>query len=247
MGTTTSGKGVNVTVLDATPATGFVGAPTLAAGEGAPARLKQIEDMVAWPATNMDAGSYVRLCRFPTTAKVKKVELWTDGYIDNNATPALTLGVGVVFSDSTIDGTPSNVRGLTPTDTGLGATVATPATTDMNDIFGNTPVLGGGSPAYGVAQKAHPVLEMITGVGSLTSTGGVSGYLQLDNYGIPTNSGAPNELVFTQTPLINILGFADSRGVAWAAAGFFDVYVRVIVAASTQAAANLFVRVTYTE
>jgi hypothetical protein len=59
---------------------------------------------------------------------------------------------------------------------------------------------------------------------------------------------ALSQLTFMQTPLINILGFASSTGVAWAAAGFFDLYARITTVATTaQAGSSILARLTYAE
>jgi hypothetical protein len=237
-------KGVNLTVLDATPATGYVGVPTLAAGEGAPARVKVIEDGVKFPTSasgNNYAGSTFRFLRFPTTAKIKKLEIWSDGIIDNTATtPVMVFSLGVWFSDSLTDGTPAGVRGLVPNVSGLGTTVAAPTTTGMNDQFGSVAVSA--SPTIPIA------LQDVTFTANMPATGGVvTGYAGLTNYGTPTVSGAPSQLTFVETPLINLLGFESSTGVPWAAAGFFDLYARITTAATTPLAGTLMAKLTYAE
>ena len=68
-------KSVNITILDAVPATGYVGTPTLAAGEGAPARLKMIEDACPVGLAATTTASVFKILRFPTTAKIKKLEV----------------------------------------------------------------------------------------------------------------------------------------------------------------------------
>lgn len=236
-------KGVNLTILDAAPATGYVGAPVLSAGEGAPARIKTIEDGVVFPTSgsgNNYAGSTFRFLRFPATAKIKKLEIWSDGIIDNTVTTAsMVMSFGVWFSDSLTDGTPAGVRGLVPNVSGLGTTVAAPTTTGMNDLFGS-------QAALGTAQRPLPLTDI-----TFTSTGGAgavtTGYAGLSNYGTPSVSGAPSQLTFQQTPLISLLGFESSTGVPWAAAGFFDLYARITTAATTPLAGTLMARLQYAE
>jgi hypothetical protein len=236
MSATITGKAVNLTVLDVAPATGYAGVPTLSAGEGAPARVKMIEDMFAFPSTNMDAGSWFKLLRFPSTAKVKKLRIWTDGIIDNTVTTAVQiLSFGVMFSDSTIDGTPTGVRGLVPNASGLGTTVTVPTSTGFNDVFGTL-------IAQPTAQAAILIEDLLTNQSPSTKA-----FAGLTNYGTPTVSGAPTVLTAMETPLINLLGFQSSTGVPWAAAGYFDLYCKVITAATTQHGANIFAQLTYAE
>src|SRR5271169_3274620 len=82
-------KSTYLTVYDATPATGFVGFPRASSGEGGAAQLKTVEDIVAIGRNSFGTvNTYVRLCRFPTSAKVKAVELYTDiaaGTVDSGA------------------------------------------------------------------------------------------------------------------------------------------------------------------
>ena len=95
----------------------------LTIGEGAPGRLWVIEDSVAIATTYFAAtNDYVRLCRFPSNAIIKKVELFTDLSLVDGGTSstALVLSVGVIFSDSTIDGTPVAYQNMHPTTVGIG-------------------------------------------------------------------------------------------------------------------------------
>ena len=134
-------KGTNVTLLDATPKS------VLTVGEGAGAHLYRIEDQVSLPVTFFSAtANYVRLCRFPTNAKIKKFTWFTDAAVDAAATTgATTLSIGVMFSDSTTDGTPVALQGLVPSTVGVvanggsttaGTAVALPSTANANDFFG---------------------------------------------------------------------------------------------------------------
>src|SRR4029077_14917908 len=114
----------------------------LTQGEGAPGKLWQSEDIVAVPRTGFaTAGNFVRLCRFPTQAMIKKVELFSDlSLVDGGgASTALVLSVGVIFSDSLIDGTPVQYQNQHPTTVGIagGATTA-----------GTTVAIGGASANY---------------------------------------------------------------------------------------------------
>lgn len=236
-------KSVNITIMDAVPATGYVGVPTLAAGEGAPARLKMIEDSCPVGLTASTTAQVFKILRFPTTAKIKKLEVWSDLALDiTGTTSVLVMSFGVMFSDSLTDGTPASVRGLVPNVSGLGTTVAAPSTTGTNDLFGSFIA----SPTQLLAM---PVTDItFTRLGATATTGPTTGYAGLTNWGVPTVSGAPSQLQFMQTPLINVLGFSSSTGVAWAQAGFFDLYARITTVATTaQAGSSLYGRLTYAE
>src|ERR1700676_4111487 len=125
------------------------------AGEGAPGELNQVEDVVAVARTGAGtSGNFWRLCRFPTKAKVKKVELYVDlasGTVDGGgAFSAIVFSVGVIFSDSTIDNAPVPYQNQQPTTVGIGGGTTTAGTTvaiggtSANYIFGTiTPGSGG--------------------------------------------------------------------------------------------------------
>lgn len=237
-------KSVNITILDAVPATGYVGTPTLSAGEGAPARLKMIEDACPVGLAATTTASVFKILRFPTTAKIKKLEVWSDLALDiTGTTSVLVMSFGVMFSDSTTDGTPAGVRGLVPNVSGLGTTVATPSTAGTNDLFGSV-----AARATALDPMLVTDITFTSSGGTTTTTGPTTGYAGLTNYGTPTVSGAPSQLTFTQTPLLNLLGFSSSTGVPWAAAGFFDLYARITTVATTgQAGSSILGRLTYAE
>jgi len=129
---TANGKSVNIAFLDQTAP--FV---QMTAGEGRAARLKMVEDKVALDAAGLgDTGSYYRVCRLPANAKVKRLDIFTDAALDTNATPTLSLDFGVVFSDSTIDGTPVAYQGQAPHNAKNG-TVVSPTDPNHNKLFGS--------------------------------------------------------------------------------------------------------------
>jgi len=224
MSATTNIKSANITVLDTAVATGYAGVPFLTAGEGAPDRVVCQVDKVAWPATNMDAGSWVRLARIPANAVIKKLEIKTDAEIDNTSTTAtLKLAVGVMFSDGK-DGTPASYASLVPALAADGTTVADPATANANDVFYST---GTDVNLGAAAQTAIPWTDItFQNIANLTTAPGLAAALQ--------------------TTLLGLFNFTNKAGQNWKDGGFFDIYVRVVAAATTQAGANMLTRVWYT-
>lgn len=122
-------KSSTVTNLDATPVI------VATSGEGAAAGMRTVEDNTT-TTTNNDAGSTYRMARFPVTAKVKHVWLYL-GDVDSNAAAAWTADVNVAFSDSTVDGTPTNLQGLIPTSSLNGTTTTVASYTSPNKLFGS--------------------------------------------------------------------------------------------------------------
>jgi hypothetical protein len=215
-------KSTNITTLDT-----LNPFQALTTGEGAPARLWCVEDQVVLPTTFFSAtNNYVRLCRFPTNAKIKKVVLLTDAAVDAAATTgATTFTVGVAFSDSTIDGTPANWAGLVPSTVGIGGgtttagtVVALPSTSGANVIFGTvTP------PA-----STGPVpLTDITFNGTEAT------------YGDP--------LTISQTPLLKIFNLWDQVSKPLVSEGFFDLVILTTHAYTTvpTTSAKLYARVEF--
>lgn len=92
-------KSASITNLDASP----VVANTI--GEGAPGFEMIINDFVL-PVSADDTTSTYRLCRFPTNAKVKSLQIYS------TIASAGSGDVDVAFSDSTTDGTPPAFSGL---------------------------------------------------------------------------------------------------------------------------------------
>jgi hypothetical protein len=214
-------KGVNLTLLDANVV-------ALTEGEGATARLKVVEDQISLPVTFFSAtANYARLCRFPTTAKIKRLTWFTDAAVDAAATTgATTLSIGVAFSDDTADGTPPWLQGLVPSTVGVvanggsttaGTTVALPSTSAANDFFG----------AFTPSATTAPIPLTDATFGGLAT------------YGSP--------LYITQTPLVNIFNFLDGQGNLQRNLGYFDIYFRSTHAYTTvpTTAANLYVRLEY--
>lgn len=88
----------SITNLDAVP----VVANTI--GEGAPGFLRQVSDFVL-PVTGDDTTSTYRLCRIPSTAKIKSVKIYS------TIASAGSGDVDLAFSDSTSDGTQAALAG----------------------------------------------------------------------------------------------------------------------------------------
>jgi hypothetical protein len=229
--------GTNLTILDATPATGYAGQPLaqLSAGEGGPAQLKSVEDSVAIAQTGGGtAGHGYRLCRFPTNAKVKKVELFTDVSLVDGGTSstALTFGVGVVFSDSTIDGTPvayQNQWPILPTTPGTGTTAGTLATGFPTGTAAGNYIFG--TVTANTTTGAFPQGDITFGAVQAATYSGLT------------------MLNLTQTPLVELFNFLDGRGYAMENLGYFDIFVVVTHAYNTQPAAayNMYAKVSYTD
>ena len=91
-------KGPAITGLDTIPAS----LPTT--GEGGPGYLKSINDWVTPLSADTTSSTY-RLCRIPTTAKVKSV------IVNSAIASAGAADIDVAFSDSTVDGTPPSLQG----------------------------------------------------------------------------------------------------------------------------------------
>lgn len=88
----------SITNLDAVP----VVANTI--GEGAPGMLRQVSDYVS-PVSGDDTTSTYRLCRIPTTAKIKSVKIYS------TIASAGSGDIDIAFSDSTSDGTQAALAG----------------------------------------------------------------------------------------------------------------------------------------
>lgn len=206
-------KSLSITNLDSTPVI------ENNAGQGQPGRAFMVDDYCTTTAAGLQSvGSYYKLCRFPTGATIKSVVLATDAAI--NANGALALSLGVIFSDSTLDGTPSFLQGLIPTSGNTGGTTTLASPSSPNNIYGIV--------APTAAAKLAPTEEVMNGLGT--------------NYAL-TGSG-PGAGFFNQ-PLWQILGFTDGRGEPSDPGGYFDLYAYVATAATTGAAGNIYARVTY--
>jgi hypothetical protein len=107
------------------------------AGQGAAGYLYEIDDYCAATAAGTATlASTYRLVRFPTQVKIKSVQIYSDGILDSSATASLAIDFNIAFSDSTIDGTPSNLQGLIPTTAFGGATTPVGTYSSPNIMFG---------------------------------------------------------------------------------------------------------------
>lgn len=156
-------KGPVITNLDLIPAT----QPTV--GEGGPGRLISVNDWLT-PLSADDTGSRYRLCRIPTTAKIKSVFL-------NSAIASAGAGdVNIAYSDSTVDGTPPSL-----------ATLANPAViipSNDNKLFGAAISLVGTGLAVnitwgGTFTAAHsnlPLWQVLVNLGTTQFTTDPGGF-----------------------------------------------------------------------
>lgn len=120
------------------------------AGEGAPARLFNNEDIIFPTAAVVQFSTYTLGPRIPTNAKVKKVELYTKG-IDTNGTATAAFDFNLIFSDAPLggiaagmpvnDGTSQSYAGQIPTSALTGAVTTITAYASPNKMFGSAVVL----------------------------------------------------------------------------------------------------------
>lgn len=211
-------KSTPITNLDATP---IVVATT---GEGAAGYLKAMSDVIA-PTSAIAQYATYRLARFPTNAKVKKVNMYTSG-LAAQTTETATLDVNVAFSDSYTDGTPLQLRATIPSNKHDGTSIAYMGTTGYATSYTNS---GTGNKLFGAA-----ITQGIKGVVSnqditfLNTTASV-GYF-------PANR---------DDDLWNVFGFTNAQGVAQDPGGKFDIFVVVAGAITTAAAGIIGVEVDF--
>lgn len=202
-------KSQSLTNLDATPLV-----PN-SAGQGAAAKYAVVDDVCPATATGVGTpASTYKLCRIPTGAIPKAVSIATDQALDTG-THALVFDVNLIFSDSTIDGTPTALQGLIPTTANTGATTSIATYSSPNIIFGtinNTSA----SVAYGPT-------NVILG-------------------GSRTNYPMVNLL---QQPLWQTFGFVDGRGNPQDPGGYFDLMLYVSTIAGTGHLGNIWGKIDY--
>jgi hypothetical protein len=202
-------KSQSLTNLDATP---FV--PN-SAGQGAGGRYVVVDDVCSATAVGLGtSASTYKLVRIPTGAIVKSVVIATDVALDTG-THALAFDANLIFSDSTIDGTPTALQNLIPTTANTGATTTIAAYSSPNKIFGSV---------------------------NNTSASVVYGPTDIVFAGSRTNYPMVN---LTQQPLWQTFGFVDGRGNPADPGGYFDLMLYVGTIAGTAAAGNIYGRVTY--
>lgn len=226
MTTVTNLLAQNVNILDTIPATGYSGQPMtqLSAGEGGPAVVKIVEDVTALTASYVSASAnYARILRFPTNAKVKRLDIYTDAAPDSSTSQALAIEFGVAFSDAPnqapplLDGTPPYLTALIPTTANTGATTTFASFSSPNNIFG-TLTLAGNNAAIAVTDITYQ------GVGATYPA-----------------------ISILQTPLLELFGFTTGQGYNIEQMGYFDIYAYVSHAANTAHAANLITRLEFTD
>lgn len=201
-------KSTSITNLDTTPIIKNT------SGSGAFADRITIDDYCAATAAGLQsAGSWYKLVRVPTWAKVKSVSLAADAGPNLSGT-ALAIDLNWVFSDSTDDGTPTWLQGLIPTSANTGGTTTIASYTSPNLIYGTW------KPAASAA-IIEPTDLVLNGLGANYSfTGG-----------------------FMNLPLYQIFGFTDGRGEPSDPGGYFDLLAYVATGATTGGACNLYARV----
>jgi hypothetical protein len=189
----------------------------ISAGQGGATRLYEVDDYAACTAGGIaTAGSYYRMVRFPTSAIIKSFVFATDVAVDTSATASLALDFNIAFSDSTIDGTPSNYQALVPTTALGGATTTFASYSSPNKMFGAAVVQPTANAAWA------PTDYWLKGI---TSTFTV--------------------LLVTQQPLWQTFGFTAAAGQNQNPGGNFDMTAYVATAAGTGHAGNLIGKVTY--
>ena len=208
-------------------------------GEGGPGYTRNISDIVFTTAAGATASqsSVYRLCRVPTTAKIKSVKVTTAG-VDQNLAAAAVLTFGMVFSDSTEDQTSTSLQSMVPTQgqTGGVISLASLGTTGSNNLFGTLAVKNSG------ALQTTDITNNATGAG-LT---GVASSIFGNNWVIgPTgaatgaNATGPgsqqNGLPGTQCELWNFFGFQNAQGYPADPGGMMDFYAWLSTAAGTGA------------
>jgi hypothetical protein len=203
-------KSTSISNLDASPEL-----PS-SSGQGATGRRVSVDDYCAATALGLQStGSYYKLVRLPTRGIIKSVEIYTDSG-PNLSGSALAIDFDLIFSDSTIDGTPSFLQGLIPTSANTGGTTSITSYSSPNKIFGTVKPTASAS-AFALTN------EVTNGLGSNYSlTGG-----------------------FFNLPLYQIFGFTDGRGNPSDPGGYFDLMAFVITGATTGGACNIYAAVSY--
>ena len=235
-------SGTNTTLYDASP---FA---ALTAGEGAPGVVRAVEDFVAIPRTGFGtAGNFFRLLRFPSNARIKRLELYTDLLLVDGGTSssALSVGVGVVFSDSTIDGTPAALQNQMPTTVGIGGGTTTAGTsvavggTSSNRLFGNI-LANTSTGAFPNGSMGNIPSAAVTGQAAALYFGGEFTY-----HGTIATYGSP--VAISQIPLVKLFNFRDAQNNLIYSSGFFDIILIADVIYQTQPAAgyNIYGRLEY--
>ena len=187
-------------------------------GQGASGTMTQVDDWAVATAAGMGTvGSYYRIVRFPTTAKIKTVEFATDAIADTSATASLHFDFNVAFSDSTIDGTPASNQALIPQVANTGTLTSFATYSTPNKMFG-----------AGVVQPSANARWALT------------------NYTFQNISTATYDLLqLVGQPLWESFGFVAAAGQPQDPGGNFDLTAYVATAAGTGGACKLYMRCSY--
>ena len=192
-------------------------AVAISAGQGGPGTVQEVDDYAAATAAGLGtAGSYYRLVRFPTGAIIKSFVFGTDVTVDTSATASLAFDFNIAFSDSTIDGTPSNQQALIPTTALAGATTTFAAYSAANKMFGAAIVQPAANKPWA------PTNYLLTGITSTWTIG-----------------------LVTQQPLWQTFGFVAGGGQNQDPGGRFDMTAYVATVAGTAALGKLWCKVDY--
>lgn len=189
----------------------------ITAGQGGASYMYEIDDYCAATAAGIaSAGSVYRMVRFPTGAKIKGFDFYTDQALDTSATASLQFDFNIAFSDSTIDGTPVNLQGLVPTTALAGATTSFATYSSANKMFGSAVTQPTANTTW------PPTNYWLKG---LTAT-----------WTLP---------LITQQPLWQTFGFVDGGGRNCNPGGNFDMVAYVATGAGTGHAGNLGAKVSF--
>jgi hypothetical protein len=214
-----NGLSASITNYDATNPTVMNTTGMGASGGG---YLLEVSDWAAFTlAGTGTATSYLRIVRFPTTAKIKSVMVASNVALDASATYSLGFDFNVAFSDSTIDGTPPDKQAKIPlqANDGTMTTFATYAATP-NKMFGANwqyDTDGGGTANTAIKPTNITFANIAT-----------YSFLQI-----------------TMQPLWETFGFTRGDGNLQDPGGYFDLTAYVSVVAGTPAAGNLWMKVEY--
>ena len=218
-GPTVSTSSGNVVAMDTQPLL------QLTAGEGKEGDDLTQDDYIHLTTGMLAANQGWRMCRIPTSAKIKRVTIVTDAILDTSSSQGLAFDINVAFSDSTQDGTQASLQGQIPTTANTGATTSPATYASPNKLFGTVTLSGNDLNFPPLVNGKLQPLDVTFGGGSLLY----------------------NSQLITETPLWQLFGFVNAQGYPADPGGYFDIYFATTVAAATAAAGNLFCRVEYSK
>ena len=203
----------------------------LSSGEGAPGEIRVVTDYVSPTASGMGTiGSVYRLCRVPTYAKIKRVDIHLPAAFDTSSIAVFQFNMA--FSDSLYDGTGQAYtanNGLTSfTSTCLPQTGQAGTTTSVV-TYTNANVL------FGSVTATNAIIDKdITFNGTYAAGGAGNG---------PNVAWVP---AGREYPLWQFFGFTDAQGYVQDPGGFFDLMAVLSTAATTAAAFTFGASIMYT-